>query len=505
MGLDEKGKELLMGNKAASFRLDVTKEDRKNLIILVSFGLLLRLYAFSQIYMISLDGAFQYIPVAKLFSQGDYLQALLQRQLPLYPFLISALSYITGDLEVSGQLISIIFSLLAVFPLYLIGKSLFGPRAGFWAAIFYIFHPLMLQSSVDVLKEGLLIFLLLSSVYCSLRFLQEGERQWLIWTIVLAIVGALVRVITLEVLLLMGLWLGYKALRERVRDRKLAHRYLWVVIVAIGVIAAFVIPGILGWEFFVEKKPFIRATSILHQWFVYELPRVSQIGAGALTIIGTFVKKAYPIPFLLALFGLGWRVRAQEFSAEEKYLALLIGLLIIIFFPLLYASDRYLLPAIFLLYLWAGFGFVKLRELLDRRFTRYPMVNATILIMVLLIASIPFALQPQRLDKIGRKEAGLWLREQVLSPPLILTDDPRVAYYAGGEYVLIPPKATADKIVQRGKWKKADYLVIEEKGVGISNSLIPFEKKGDLKLVYRHPYGRKGRIIYAYRLRGKRE
>jgi hypothetical protein len=225
------------------------------------------------------------------------------------------------------------------------------------------------------------------------------------------------------------------------------------------------------------------------------------IGAGIITIIGIFVEKAYPLPFLLALFGLGWRVRAQEFSAEEKYLALLIGLLISIFFPLLYASERYLLPAIFLLYLWAGFGVTKLRELLDRRFTRYPMVNATILIMVLLITSMPFSLQPQRLDKIGRKEVGLWLREQALSPPLILTDEPRVAYYAGGDYVLIPPKATPDKIVQRGKWKKADYLVIEEKGVGISNSLIPFEKKGDLKLVYRHPYGKKGRVIYVYKIR----
>jgi len=157
-------------------KLNLTQEDQRNLIALLAIGLILRLYAFSQIYMISIDGALQYIPVARLFFQGEYIQALLQRQLPLYPFLISVFSYITGDLEVSGQLISIIFSLLAVFPLYLIGKSLFGPKAGLWTAVFYIFHPLMLQCSVDVLKEGLLIFLLLSSVYCSLRFIQEGKR-----------------------------------------------------------------------------------------------------------------------------------------------------------------------------------------------------------------------------------------------------------------------------------------------------------------------------------------
>jgi Gpi18-like mannosyltransferase len=130
MGVDERGKGSIMGNRGVSPRLDVKKEDRKNLIILLSFGLVLRLYAFSQIYMISNDGAFQYIPVAKLFYQGDYFQALLQPQLPLYPFLIAIFSHITGDFELAGQLISIFFSLLAVLPLYLIGKFLFGPRAG---------------------------------------------------------------------------------------------------------------------------------------------------------------------------------------------------------------------------------------------------------------------------------------------------------------------------------------------------------------------------------------
>ena len=64
---------------------DFQQEDRRNLIILLSFGLILKLYAFSQIYMISTDGALQYLPVAKLFYQGEYLQALSQPQLPLYP------------------------------------------------------------------------------------------------------------------------------------------------------------------------------------------------------------------------------------------------------------------------------------------------------------------------------------------------------------------------------------------------------------------------------------
>jgi len=482
-------------------KLDLKKEDRNNLILLLSFGFVLRLYAFSQIYMITLDGALQYIPTAKLFYHGEYLQALLQPQLPLYPFLISLLSHVTGDFELAGQLISIIFSLLAIFPLYFIAKSLFGSRPAFWTTIVYLINPLMLDSSVDVLQEGVVIFFFFFSVYCSLRFLQEGKKRWLLWTVVFAIAGGLVRISALVVLVVLGLWLGYEVLRGRLRERKLAYRYLWVVIAVAGITLIFVVPGIIGWEFLITKKPYKVVESIFYRWFIYhQWPSLSQMGESSLFIVGRFIEKSYPLPLFLALFGLGWRVKARAFSTEERYLALLIVVLIIILFPNLYASGRYHLPAIFLLYLWAGFGFVKIRELLERRFTRYPRLTAVIPVVILLVTVLPISLQPQRLDKIGRKDVGLWLRERTLAPPLILTDDPRVAYYAGGTYVLIPPEATPDKIVEKGREGKADYLVIEGKGTEISDAFATFEKQGELELVHRHPYGKKEKAIYVYKL-----
>jgi hypothetical protein len=477
------------------------KEDRRHLIILFFVGFMLRIYAFTQIYMISNDGAFQYIPVAKLFYHGEYLQALLQPQLPLYPFLISLLSHVIGDFELAGQLVSIIFSLAALFPLYFIGRSLFGPRAGFWTAILYLINPLMLHCSVDVLKEGLLIFLFFSSVYCSLRFLQEGKRRWLLWTVVFAAAGVLVSIIALVVLVVMGVWLGYGSLRGRAKERELAYRYLWVALAVVGIVLFFLIPGVLGWEFLITKKPYKVIEDIFYRWFVAEWPSLYQIGQSSLAIVGRFIEKAGALPFNLALFGLGWRVKVKEFSSEERYLASLMVVLIICFFPFLYASGRYHLPAIFLLYLWAGFGFAKIRELVERRFTRYPRLAAVIPVIIFLGTILPLSLQSQRLDKIGHKEAGLWLRKQALSPPLILTDDPRVAYYAGGEYVLIPPEATPEEIIEKGRKEKADYLVTEGKGTAISDAFAPFEKKGALELVLRHPYGKKGRTMYVYKMK----
>jgi hypothetical protein len=501
MEVDEKGRSSIMRSKKVPSRFGFEKEDKRNLIILFTIGAALRLYAFSLIYMIAKDGAFQYIPVAKLFYDGEYLQALQQPQLPLYPFLISILTHLTGNFELAGQLISIIFSLMAIFPIYLIGKSLLGPRAGFWATILYLINPLMLNCSVDVLKEGLLIFLFFSSVYCSLRFLQEGKRRWLLWTVIFSAAGALVSMIALVVLVVLGVWLGYGVLRGRGEERGLAYRYLWVAIAVAGIILIFLIPSVLGWEFWITKKPYKVVEGMFYRWFVYDLPGLSQMGESSLAIVKRFIEKAYPLPFLLALFGLGWRVKAREFSAEERYLALMMVVLIVILFPNLYASGRYHLPAIFLSYLWAGFGFVKIRELVDRRFTRYPRLTIVMLVVILLVTILPVSLKPQRLDKIGYKEAGLWLRKQAPSPPLILTDDPRVAYYAGGTYALIPPEATPEQIVEKAEKEKADYLVIEGKGTAISDAFAPFEKKGVLELVLRQPYGWKGRTLYVYKIK----
>jgi 4-amino-4-deoxy-L-arabinose transferase-like glycosyltransferase len=506
MAVDETGRAsiIIMRSKNVPSRFDFEKEDKKNLIVLFAIGVALRLYAFSQIYMISIDGAFQYIPVAKFFYSGDYLHALHQPQLPLYPFLISIVTYITGNFELSGQLLSIIFSLLALFPMYLIGRSLLGPRAAFWATILYLVNPLMLNCSVDVLKEGLLIFLFLSLVYCSLRFFQEGKGRWLFWTVAFSAAGALVSMISLVVLAVMGGWLGYSVLRGREGERRLTYYYLWMVIAVAGTILIFLIPAILGWELWITKKPYkLLVEDIVPRWFVYNWPGLSEIGKGSLAIVKRFLEKAYPLPVLLALFGLGWRVKVKEFSADEKYLASLMVVLIVLLFPRIYVSvsGRYHLPAIFLLYFWAGFGFVKIREVLDWRFPRYRRLTIGILVIVLLASILPVSLKPQRLDKIGRKEAGVWLREHTVTPSLILTDDPRVAYYAGGRYLLIPPEARPEEIVEQGEKKKADYLVIEGKGAEISDALAPFEKKGELELVLCRPAGKKGKTIYVYRMR----
>ena len=77
---------------------------------------------FSQIYLISIDGAFQYIPVAKLFAWGEYREAINQLSTSILSFFNSILSKVIGNLEVSGQIISIITSHIGSYSLISSGK-----------------------------------------------------------------------------------------------------------------------------------------------------------------------------------------------------------------------------------------------------------------------------------------------------------------------------------------------------------------------------------------------
>jgi asparagine N-glycosylation enzyme membrane subunit Stt3 len=157
----------------------ISRNDWQYISVLLGIGFLTRMVFFSQIYLISND-AFQYVPMAKLFAWGEYREVLYQHQLPLYPYLIAVFSKITGNFEISGQIISIITSILAVIPLFLLGKSIFGETAAFWSGIFYFLNPEMLQRSVDVLKETLLIFLLFSAVFFFYLFLKQRRISWLV-------------------------------------------------------------------------------------------------------------------------------------------------------------------------------------------------------------------------------------------------------------------------------------------------------------------------------------
>ena len=89
----------------------------------------------------------------------------------------------------------------------------------------------------------------------------------------------------------------------------------------------------------------------------------------------------------------------------------------------------------------------------------------TALVLVVALTLLPKALKSQGLEKLPLKEAALWIKEKGgKTCPTIMSNEPLVAYYAGGKHLLIPG-VTYEKFVEYTKANRVDFLVFEERDI----------------------------------------
>jgi 4-amino-4-deoxy-L-arabinose transferase-like glycosyltransferase len=92
---------------------------------------------------------------------------------PFYPLLIGALSYIIGDLELAGRLISLTAGVGLIAVLYLLTKQLFDHRSAVLAGLLAALHPVLIALSVSVFSESLSTFLVMLGALCAIRTMQQ--------------------------------------------------------------------------------------------------------------------------------------------------------------------------------------------------------------------------------------------------------------------------------------------------------------------------------------------
>src|SRR5512139_2289708 len=154
----------------------MVQRERTQLIVLLSVSVLLSLTLCLQTPVISLDGAFQYIPMAKAFSSGAYREGIsINGQQPLYPFLVGMAGQWVSDLEWAGKGVASLFSVLLVIPVYWIGKRVLGRDVAFFSTFLLVMHPYFRRFSGDVLKESTYLFFLAVAIGFAFRTLQHGQ------------------------------------------------------------------------------------------------------------------------------------------------------------------------------------------------------------------------------------------------------------------------------------------------------------------------------------------
>jgi hypothetical protein len=178
------------------------KNEKINLAALFLVSLLLSVYLFLRTYVISLDGAFNYIPVAKLFVSGAYKDAIHYAAIqPLYAFLVALVSRWVGDFELAGKLVSSFSGILIIFPVYFLGKQIFGKKVAFVSALLLTVHPYIRRFSADVLKDSTYLFSLALGVWFAWKTIESEKKYPYLFIPLFSAIAYLVRPDGVEILL----------------------------------------------------------------------------------------------------------------------------------------------------------------------------------------------------------------------------------------------------------------------------------------------------------------
>lgn len=108
---------------------------------------------------------------------------------PLYWILLHFWIKVFGASEFSLRFPSLLFSLISVFLVYLLGKRLFSPRVGIYAAVFMAFSPFHIQYAQEARPYSLSLCLSILSVYSlHMALINIKFRFWLNF-IIISIIG----------------------------------------------------------------------------------------------------------------------------------------------------------------------------------------------------------------------------------------------------------------------------------------------------------------------------
>jgi 4-amino-4-deoxy-L-arabinose transferase-like glycosyltransferase len=131
------------------------------------------------------DEKYLYSAIAEnLVQRGEFADEpgrITSKRPPLYPAFVAGIYFLFGvDNYDAVRLIQSVLSLGTVAIVYQLGRRIYNPRVGWWAASFCCFYPSLLVYNNLLLAEVLFIFLLCGGVYLMVLYFQQNRWIWLV-------------------------------------------------------------------------------------------------------------------------------------------------------------------------------------------------------------------------------------------------------------------------------------------------------------------------------------
>jgi hypothetical protein len=465
------------------------KNEKFDLTILILVSLLLTIYLFFRTYVISLDGAFQYIPIAKDFASGFFRRALSHNQQPLYSLLVAFVSRWVADFELAGKLVSSIFGILLIIPVYFLGKRIFDARIVFVSILFLVIHPYIRRFSADVLKESAYLFFIAAALWFTWRTIQNERKYPFLFIPILSVLAYLVRPDGIEVLLVVFFYVLF------VKKFSFPGSKRTVILLLILSSCILLLPYLFYIRELRGEWTFGKAKSIIEMLGVGALkdgvPFAPKILYSFKRINLEIFSRFHPVYIFLLMVGLLKRI-ISRFKTGEGFLLSFCALHYVVLFLMVlnatewgadktiqadHLSGRHVLPLLLFSIYWVGEGFITIYEWICKKtesillFHRLTLRKESVIIFVTLLVLIsaivlPKTLKPQRYERLPEKWAGIWIKSQSGKGMIIFTTAPRVAFYADGNFEYIDfNKDKFDQIKASMAEKKALYLAIQGREV----------------------------------------
>ena len=377
--------------------------------VLLPLAVLLRAWACHVTEVPGRDGA-TYLWMAQQLAHGDVAAFLSTVFHPLYPALVSPLLALFPGLDavVAGQVVAAGCAALAILPLAAMARALHGPRVAAWTAALYAVGTWWCRHPAECMSEGPYLLLLATWAWALLE-----PRALVRHAVVAGLAAGLAWLARPEGLALVPVGATWLVLRGR------RNHAAWSAAAALPLCALLPVALALAGRGLVltPKAAFVYAEGVGGSPF----PVVHWLAEFAKQPLALFEAMGF-VTFPLVLAGL-WLSRPHALRSPP---ALLLAPLLVqcLVAPGLFAHHRFLNPQCMLLLPFAALT-------LDRWFAapRTRMLAWTAVAAV--VASEARVLAPRNTGRAVERELGVVLANQLQTDAWVVTDMPRLAFFAG--------------------------------------------------------------------------
>ncbi|MDT8440444.1 MAG: glycosyltransferase family 39 protein [Desulfuromonadales bacterium] len=437
---------------------DVPGSDLRRVVFLFLLALVLKGLVASAIDVVNPDGI-RYANSAYQLWQGNIAAALSHEKMLFYSLTLALAYKICGDWVVAGQLISVLFLSLTVFPLYVLTRALFGWRAAVWSALAFVLLPSTSALAGTVVKDAPFLFFLMSATCLGYKAVEERRSAWFVLAFISMLLATLYR---FEGILFWGVysaWLAGAALIHPDKRAGLGRGlaiFLGLPLLGLCSLLALILTDVVSADFLLNvwlrikthyfHFDFLATYSSIYEFLksaekdflggidtndFFEIARYYILLIYAVGLVHVIFASVFPGYFVVAVYGLYASLKKKVFP-YYLFFIIMSYLAMLYFFMITrnFVAERYTLVVALLLLPFFGYGFQSASAL--ARTVRAKRTLLTLSLVLLVAVPLYRSYTKTIKEKVEIRHAGEWLKaHRDVVRQRIITNEKRIPFYAG--------------------------------------------------------------------------